>query len=111
MDQYIRELQRAALRDPDDPQVVARLAAAYTLLGRVALVYKGPNPVPRSYPRTPRGGEPRGGKKLGVRRHQTMCSRSADSLDRSIERRNRTAARHACEEGLLEYLEDSQGGR
>jgi hypothetical protein len=104
MDDTLRRLEREGALDPAAREHFERSARR---LGRHALLYLGPDPVPQRIVAPPRRDScPRvHNEKLCVARHRTLCASGADAMERSIEKRNRRAARHACDEGLLEYYE------
>jgi hypothetical protein len=105
MDRALRELERAARVDPD---ARARLDHALDRIGRQALAFRGPDPVPVRAPVARRRDTcPRLiNEKLGNTRHRTQCSASADGQARRVERRARRQGRAQCAEGLAEWLED-----
>lgn len=104
MDRRIRDLTRRAT---DDPLVQAQLDHELDRIGRLALAFRGPDPVPMRVTRPPRRDATpyTSGVKTAVARHRTMCASSADALERCVERRTRRAGRHACAEGLIDYYE------
>ena len=104
MDAFIRQLEHDAARGA--PDAVARLAAALERLGRQALVYTGPDPVPMRVVAPPRRDSPDRASKYGNRRHQVICAAAVDALDRAVETRTRRVGRSQCESGYQEWLED-----
>jgi hypothetical protein len=109
MDDKIRNLTRAAVGG--DPEAQARLDAALDRIGRQALAYRGPDPVPQRITAPPRRDScPRVyNEKICVPRHRVLCASSADALERAAERRTRRAGRFACAEGLADYYESKEG--
>jgi hypothetical protein len=109
MDDTIRNLTRDAANG--DPEAQARLDRTLDRIGRQALAYRGPDPVPMRATDPPRrDATPRQrNEKVCVGRHRTMAATSADALERAVERRTRRAGRYACEAGLAEYYEDKEG--
>lgn len=102
MDESVRNLQRRAAVD-SAAQVA--LDAALDRLGRHALLYRGPDPVPQRVTSPPvrDSAGSRIGWKKGHQRHRVSCAASVDALDRSVERVARRVGRAQCAEGLAEY--------
>lgn len=99
MDRALRELERAARVDPVARE---RLDHALDHIGRQALVFRGPDPVPRV--RRPGPRRSRGGREQlpewGCRLCKGRCidDRRHRLSRRLVEKRRRRAGRAACRE-------------